>query len=166
MTFFLKAWAVKWITLLSWCVRPGSEWIPVLSACQTHPKSLGDKGAVPLTFSEMPCMTTSKSDSKSVLSASCSKKPFFPFKGSMSDKTESSQDILASQTSELRAPLFLHANSARVTPLSVCLSASLWDYEIQQGDSHLNNCFQMSFLISRSHYLPFCTLAGNERRDC
>lgn len=166
MTFLLKAWAVKWTTLLSWCVRPGSEWIPVLSACQTHPKSLGDKGAVPLTFSEMPCMTTSKSYNESVLSASCSKKPPPLQRQHESDKPESSQDVLASQTSELHVPLFLHANSAGVTLLSVCLSASLWDYEIQQADSHLNNCFQMSFLISRSHYFLFCTLARDERGDC
>lgn len=68
---------VKTFTLLV-CVRAGSEWIPLLSACQTHPKPLPDKGAFPLTFSEMPCTTTSKSYSKSAPSASCSKKPFFP----------------------------------------------------------------------------------------
>lgn len=100
VTRFLKARAVKrelyqimwqcvsaWrkldvTTLLYWRVRAGSDWRPALSACQTHPKSLEDKGAVPLTFWEMPCMTTSKSYSKSAPSASCSKKPF-PFKGCM-----------------------------------------------------------------------------------
>lgn len=45
-----------------------------------------------------------------------------------------------------------------VTPPSARLSAPSRDYEIQQADGHLNNCFQMSSLISRSHYFLFCAL--------
>lgn len=139
-------------------------WASALRACQTRPKVFfRDKGAVPLTFSEMPCMTTSKSCGKSLLSASRSEKAFFfssPLlsKGSKSDKPRRGRDVLASQTSDAHAPLSLHANLVGVTPPSARLSAPSRDYKIQRADSHLNNCFQMSSLISRSHYLLFCAL--------
>lgn len=85
----------------------------------------------------------------------------------MSDKPVSSQNVSASRASEAvgarRSSPFIQLG---VKKLSVCLSASPRDWgEIQQAACNLNNCFQMSFLISGSHYLWVCVGSSPKRRD-
>ena len=116
---FLHSWwacihTFTWVTISAKCtsaplacqsrvrVKPRAKRLP------KHIQRLSEiKAAVPLTFWEMPCMTTSKSYSKSLLSPFFRVlKSLFPFKGGgESDKPESGLDILASRTSEPRAPL-------------------------------------------------------------
>lgn len=88
--------------------------------------SLGDKGAVPLTFSQMPCVTTSKSCGESVCPVSCFEKPLFfrlplppplPFRRQPeSDKPESSLDNLASQMQALRNNSLAPLSSSQPAP--------------------------------------------------
>lgn len=109
-------------------VNAGAKRLP-----NTSRVSLGDKGAVPLTFSQMPCVTTSKSCGESVCPVSCFEKPLFfrpsfppfPFKRQpQSDKPESSLDNLASQTQALRntptpshpAPTLVQTGPAKCLP--------------------------------------------------